>query len=94
MQKLSSLKNNYTYQLLIILATILTQTCRFMVKRIPRCFNIFARKNTKYYVSLLIPYIESSLSRGHQTVARMKIKVCYLYMPRIMTGTQGEHLAT
>ena len=39
-----------------------------MIKRIPRGLNIFIRKNKKRYVSLPLPYIESSLSRGHQTV--------------------------
>ena len=48
----ASLKNNYPYQILIILASILTRAYNFMVKRIPRGFNIFTRKNTCYVLFL------------------------------------------
>ena len=65
----TSLKNNYLYQILINLASILTRVYNFMIKRIPWGFNIFTRKNARCYVSLPIPYIGPSLSRDHQTVA-------------------------
>ena len=39
-----------------------------MIKGIPKCFDIFTRKNKKYYVSLPIPCIGPLLSRGYQTV--------------------------
>ena len=37
-----------------------------MIKNISRTFNIFTRKNKRCYVSFHIPYIWSSLSKGHQ----------------------------
>ena len=40
-----------------------------MIKRIHRGFNMSTRKDTRYYDSLSIPYIEPSLFRGYQTVA-------------------------
>ena len=39
-----------------------------MIKRIPRDLNIFTMKNKRCDVSLPIPCIRPSLSRGHQTV--------------------------
>ena len=70
MQTLPStcLKNKYLYQILIILADIQAQAYNFMIKRIPRDYNIFTKKNKRCYVSLHTPYIGSLLSRGHQTV--------------------------
>ena len=72
----ASFKNNYPYQILIILAsnTGITRAYNFMIKRIPRGFNIFTRENTRCYVSLPIPYTGSPLSRGHQTVTIMNVK--------------------
>ena len=71
----TSLKNNYPYQILITLSSILTRTYNFMIKRILGDFNIFTRSNTRCYASLSIPYIGSSLSRDHQTVAIMNLKI-------------------
>ena len=65
----TSLKNNYLYQILIDLASILTRAYNFMIKRIPWGFNIFTRKNTRCYVWLPMPYIAPSLSTDHQIVA-------------------------
>ena len=65
----TSLKNNYLYQILIDLASILTRAYNFMIKRILWGFNIFTRKNTRCYVWLPIPYIAPSLSTDHQRVA-------------------------
>ena len=53
----TSLKNNYLYQILINLASILTRACNFMIKRIPWGFSIFTRKNKRCYVFLPMPYI-------------------------------------
>ena len=39
-----------------------------MVRRIPRGFNIFTRKNKRCYVSLAIPYIGPSFSTDHHTL--------------------------
>ena len=71
----ASLKNNYFYQALIILVDIQARTYNFMIRRIPRGFKNFTRKNKRCYVSLPIPYIELSLSRGHQTVTIMNRKI-------------------
>ena len=38
-----------------------------MIKRIPRGFNIFTRKNKRSYVSLLIPYIRPSNSNNNES---------------------------
>ena len=46
-----------------------------MVKRIPGGFKILTRKNTRCYVSLSIPYIGPSNSRGHQAMAIMNPKI-------------------
>ena len=46
-----------------------------MIKIIPRGFNIFTRKNKRCYVSLPMSYIGSSLSRGHQVVTIMNVKI-------------------
>ena len=70
-----SLKSNYPYQVLIVLARILTRPYNFMVKRIPGGFKILTRKNTRCYVSLSIPYIGPSNSRGHQAMAIMNPKL-------------------
>ena len=43
----TSLKNKYVYQMLTILADILARIYNFMIKRIPRGFNIFTTKNKK-----------------------------------------------
>ena len=64
----ASLKNNYLYRIQIILADIQARAYTFMVKGIPRGFNIFTRKNKRCYVSLDIPYIGPSFSRDHHTV--------------------------
>ena len=74
----TSLKNNYLYQILISLASILTRVYNFMIKRIPLGFNIFTRKNTRCDVSLPIPYIGPSLSRDHQTVANESKNILFL----------------
>ena len=73
-----SLKNNYLYQILIDLASIITRAYNFMIKRIPWGFNIFTRKNARCYVSLPIPYIGPSLSRDHQTVANESKNILFL----------------
>ena len=75
MQTLPSacLKNNYLYQILIILADIQVRACNFMIKRIPRGF-IFTKKNKICYVSIPIPHIGPSLSRDHQTT-KMNLKM-------------------
>ena len=62
----TSLKNNYPYQILINLASILTGAYNFMIKRIPQASTFLLER---CYVSLPIPYIGPSLSRDHQTVA-------------------------
>ena len=64
----SCLKNNYLCQILIILADIQARSYNFMIKRIPRGFNIFMMKKKRCYFSLPILYNGSLLSRGHQTV--------------------------
>ena len=74
----TSPKNNYLYQILINLASILTRAYNLMIKRIPWGFNIFTRKNIGCYVSLPIPYIGSSLSRDHQTVANESKNILFL----------------
>ena len=74
----TSLKNNYLYQILINLASILTRAYNFMIKRIPWGFNIFTSKNTKCYVSLPIPYIGPSISRDHQTLANEPKNILFL----------------
>ena len=62
----SSLKNNYIYKP--------THTY-FMLKRISRSYNIFTRKNKICYVSLPAPYVGPSLSRDHQTLTIMDLKI-------------------
>ena len=76
MQTLSSasLKNNYPYQIQNILADIQARAYNFMIKRIPKGFNIFNKKNKRCYFSLPIPYIGPSLSRSHQTIT-MNLKI-------------------
>ena len=65
----------------IILVNILTRVKNLMIKRIPRGWNIFTRKNKRCYDSLPKPCIRPSLSRGHQTVAIMNhyIEICISY---------------
>ena len=78
MQTLPSacLKNNYLYQILIILADIQVRAYNFMIKRIPRGF-IFTKKNKRCYVSIPIPHIGSSLSRDHQTTTMNLKMYCF-----------------
>ena len=61
-------KNEYLFQMQIVLVKMLSQTYIFMIKKIVRGFDILTRKNKICYVSLPIPYIRPTLSRGHQTV--------------------------
>ena len=70
-----SLKNTNIYQILIILADVLTRTYNFMMKRISRVFYIFTRKNKRCDVSLSTPHIRPSFSRGHQTLAIRNLKI-------------------
>ena len=73
----TSLKNNYLYRIQIILADIQAGAYNFMIKRIPRGFTIFMKKNEICYVFLPAPHIGSSFSRGHQTVTVMNLKIYY-----------------
>ena len=52
-------KNNCLYQIQIVLTDIQAQAYNFKIKRIPRGFNIFTRKNKSFYVSLPMPYIDT-----------------------------------
>ena len=74
----TSLKNNYPYQILINLASILTGAYNFMIKRIPQASTFLLEKNARCYVSLPIPYIGPSLSRDHQTVANESKNILFL----------------
>ena len=78
MQTLPSacLKNNYLYQILIILAHIQVRAYNFMIKRIPRGF-IFTKKNKRCYISLPVPHIGPSLSRDHQTTTMSLKMYCF-----------------
>ena len=78
MQTLPSafLKNNYLYQILIILADIQVRAYNFMIKRIPRGF-IFTKKNKRCYVSIPIPHIGPKLSRDHQTTTMNLKMYCF-----------------
>ena len=75
----ASFKNNYLYQMQIISADGQARSYRFMVKRIPRDFNIFFKKNKSCCVFLSIPYIRPSFSRGHQIVTIMDLNIYYYF---------------
>ena len=87
----ASFKNNFLYQIQRILTNTQDRAYSFMIKRVPRCFNIFTRKNRSYYVSLPILCIGPSLSRDHQTVT-MNLNIYCFEMPRLKTETRGEIL--
>ena len=71
----ASLKNDFLYQMQIILADIQSKAYSFMMKRIPKGFNIFARKNKDVMFLFLYRIYAPSLSRGHQTVTIMNLKI-------------------
>ena len=73
--KFLTVVRDYLCQMKIILADIQARACDFMIKRIPRGFNFFTKKNKRCEVFLPTPYIGSSYSRGHQTVTIMNLKI-------------------
>ena len=64
------------------------------IKRILRGFNNRTRKNKGCYVSLSMLYVGPSLSRGHQTVAIMNLKIHCFKVTWLKTGMRMENLAT
>ena len=62
----ASLINNYLNQMQIIFADIQARAWNFIKKRIPKGFNIFTRKNKRFFSSCTIYW--ASVSIDHQTV--------------------------
>ena len=70
--QLAFLKNNYLYQIKIISADIQAGVHNSMINRIPRGFNIFARK----YEDVMILFLHYILSlRGYQIVVIMNLNI-------------------
>ena len=63
-----------------------------MIKRILAAFNNFNKKKWKMLCFCTYTHTGSSLSRGHQTVTIMHLKIYCFYMPRLKTATRGNHL--